>query len=44
MGTKHLIYKPGTLHAALPPFISKPTVGILKIAKEGIIPEIIPIT
>ncbi len=38
-----LFVNPGSPTQPLPPFISKPTVGILKIAKEGIAPEIIPI-
>jgi putative phosphoesterase len=40
---KTLYINPGSPTNPLPPFITKPTVALLKITKEKIMPEIIPI-
>lgn len=41
--TKTLFINPGSPTNPVPPFINKPTVGLLKIAKEKIEPEIVQI-
>lgn len=40
---KSLFINPGSPTASIPPFISKPTVALLKITKENLFPEIIQI-
>ncbi len=40
---KSLFINPGSPTAPIPPFISKPTVAVLKVTKENIFPEIIQI-
>lgn len=38
-----LFINPGSPTNPLPPFVTKPTVALLRVVKERIVPEIIPI-